>query len=106
MLWYLAMWVDQNLIPSMYPGGNVFLPIFANPGEYDAKRMLMNMITTSFYLGLSLLWSGVMVWIWMNIGRLIIAATSPLARPADIDLYENLLAEKVRTFTVIVVGIE
>ncbi len=55
VLWYLAMWVDQNLILSMYPDVNVFLQIFTNPGEHDAKRMLLNMITTSLYLGLPLL---------------------------------------------------
>ncbi len=53
VLWYLAMWVDQNLIQSMYPDVNVFLQIFANPGEHDTKRMLLNMITTSLYLGLA-----------------------------------------------------
>ncbi len=83
VLWYLAMWVDQNLIQSMYPDVNVFLQIFANPGEHDSKRMLLNMITTSLYLGLPLLWSGMMAWAGMNIGRSITAATSPLARPAD-----------------------
>ena len=60
VLWYLAQWVDQNLILSMYPDANVFLQLFANPGEHDAKRMLLNMITTSLYLGLPLLWSGMM----------------------------------------------
>jgi len=45
----------------MYPDVNIFLQIFANPGEYDIKRMLLNMITTSLYLGLPLLWSGMIV---------------------------------------------
>ena len=31
VLWYLALWVDQNLIASMYPDVNIFLQIFANP---------------------------------------------------------------------------
>ena len=35
VLWYLAMSEDQNLILSMYPDVNVFLQIFANPGEHD-----------------------------------------------------------------------
>ncbi len=83
VLWYLAMWVDQNLILSMYPDVNTFLQLFANPGEHDAKRMLLNMITTSLYLGLPLLWSGMMAWAGVNIGRSITAATSPMARPAD-----------------------
>ena len=83
VLWYLAMWVDQNLIRSMYPDVNVFLQIFANPGEHDIKRLLLNMITTSLYLGLPLLWSGMMAWVGVNIGRSITTATAPLSRPAD-----------------------
>jgi hypothetical protein len=83
VLWYLAMWVDQNLIQSMYPDVNVFLQIFANPGEHDIKRMLLNMITTSLYIGLPVLWSGMMAWAGMKIGRSISTAMAPLARPAD-----------------------
>ncbi len=83
VLWYLAMWVDQNLIQSMYPDVNVFLQIFANPVEHDTKRMLLNMITTSLYLGLPLLWSWMMAWAGVNIGRSITAATAPLAQPAS-----------------------
>jgi hypothetical protein len=83
VLWYLALWVDQNLILSMYPDVNVFLQIFANPGEHDSKRMLLNMITTSLYLGLPLLWSGMMAWAGINIGRSISNASSPLYRPSD-----------------------
>jgi TraG-like protein, N-terminal region len=83
VLWYLAMWVDQNLILSMYPDVNLFLQLFANPGEHDAKRMLLNMITTSLYLGLPLLWSGMMAWVGVNIGRSITAASTPLAQHAE-----------------------
>ena len=83
VLWYLALWVDQNLILSMYPDTNVFFQIFANPGEHDSKRMLLNMITTSLYLGLPLLWSGMMAWAGINIGRSISNASSPLNRPSD-----------------------
>ncbi len=82
VLWYLAMWVDQNLIQSMYPDVNLFLQIFANPGEHDAKRMLLNMITTNLYLGLPLLWSGMMAWAGVKVGRSIESAASPLRNPA------------------------
>lgn len=83
VLWYLAMWVDQNLILSMYPDVNVFLQIFANPGEHDVKRLLLNMITTSLYLGLPLLWSGMMAWAGVNIGRSIDNASHPFIKPAN-----------------------
>jgi len=83
VLWYLAMWVDQNLILSMYPDVSVFLQIFANPGEHDVKRMLLNMITTSLYLGLPLLWSGMMAWAGVQVGRSIEAAANPIRAPAQ-----------------------
>ena len=83
VLWYLALWVDQNLILSMYPDVNVFFQIFANPGEHDTKRMLLNMITTSLYLGLPLLWSAMMAWAGLHIGRSLVPSTSTLGRPAE-----------------------
>ncbi len=83
VLWYLALWVDQNLILSMYPDVSIFLQIFANPGEHDAKRLLLNMITTSLYLGLPLLWSAMMGWAGIHVGRSLATAASPLTRPAE-----------------------
>lgn len=83
VLWYLALWVDQNLILSMYPDVSIFLQIFANPGEHDVKRMLLNMITTSLYLGLPLLWSAVMAWAGIHVGRSLSTAASPLTRPVE-----------------------
>ncbi|MGC1955101.1 MAG: hypothetical protein WA970_21490 [Gammaproteobacteria bacterium] len=86
----------------MYPDVNVFLQIFATGGVITASAlfsvimtavlqalpmvqalMLLNMITTSLYLGLPLLWSGMMAWAGVNVGRAINNATAPLARPAD-----------------------
>ena len=68
----------------MYPDVNVFLQIFANPGEHDAKRMLLNMITTSLYLGSAAALE------WHDglggderLGRSIEAATNPLRNPAQ-----------------------
>jgi hypothetical protein len=83
VLWYLSMWVDQNLIQSMYPDVNVFLQIFANPGEHDTKRMLLNMMTTSLYLGLPLLWTGMMGWAGLHVGRSLEVATSTLRSPVQ-----------------------
>jgi len=82
VLWYLAMWVDQNLIQSIYPDVNVFLQTFANPGEHDTKRMLLNMITTSLYIGLPLLWSGMMTWAGVKVGRSIEEMATHLRAPA------------------------
>ena len=83
VLWYIALWVDQNLILSMYPDVNIFLQLFANPGEHDVKRMLLNMITSSLYIGLPLLWSAMMAWAGIHVGRSISTAVSPLHRTAE-----------------------
>jgi hypothetical protein len=45
--------------------------------------MLLNMITTSLYLGLPLLWSGMMAWVGLHVGRSIEVATNPLRTPAQ-----------------------
>lgn len=81
VLWYVAMWVDQNLILSMYPDVSVLLAIFVNPGEHDIKRMLLNMITTSLYLGLPLLWSGMMAWAGVKVGRSLESVTQVTKAP-------------------------
>ena len=83
VLWYLALWVDQNLIQSMYPDVNMFLLSFTNPGEHDSKRLLLNMLTTVFYIGLPLLWSGMMAWVGMHVGRSLDASTSALIKPVN-----------------------
>ena len=67
----------------MYPDVNILLQILANPSEHDAERVSRNTITTSLYLGLPLLWSGMMAWAGVSVGRAINNATAPLARPAD-----------------------
>ena len=83
VLWYLAMWVDQNLIQSMYPDTNVFLQIFTNPGEHDAKRLLLNMLTTALYLGLPVLWSGMMTWAMIHVGRALEVGSAIIRSPAQ-----------------------
>ena len=45
--------------------------------------MLLNMITTSLYLGLPLLWSGMMAWVGIHVGRAISAASAPLTLPSE-----------------------
>ena len=67
----------------MYPDVNLFFQLFANPGEHDAKRWLLNMITTSLYLGLPLLWSGMMAWVGVKVGRSIEVASGVMRNPGQ-----------------------
>jgi hypothetical protein len=45
--------------------------------------LLLGMITASPYLGLPLLWSGMMAWAGVRVGRTIDTATLPLRAPAQ-----------------------
>ena len=45
--------------------------------------MLLNMITMSLYLGLPLLWSGMMAWAGIHVGRSLSTVASPLSRTAE-----------------------
>ncbi|MCP4304400.1 MAG: conjugal transfer protein TraG, partial [bacterium] len=87
VLWYFALWVDQNLIASMYPDISLFLEQFSldnlATGEQSTKRLLLNMITTSLYLGLPLLWTGIMALAGLQVGRAVSQATDTLRAPAQ-----------------------
>jgi len=81
VLWHLAWWIDQNLIMSMYPDPSLFLILFS-PGEQGTKLMLLNMLTTSVYLGLPLLWSAMMTWAGISAGVGIAEVSNSLLAPA------------------------
>lgn len=65
VLWYLAKWVDDNLLASMYANTNTFMAIMSGFGagagqEHLSKRLVVAMVVISLYLGLPLLWTGIM----------------------------------------------
>ncbi|HEB98928.1 MAG TPA: conjugal transfer protein TraG [Thiotrichales bacterium] len=71
-LWYLAQWVDVNLISAMYPDMNVFTAQFSSGApDHLGKRMALDMITSALYLGLPLLWTGIMAIAGVQMGRAI-----------------------------------
>ena len=75
VLWYLAMWVDQNLIQSMYPEPGLFLELLqAHPVEHTSKRLILNLLTGSLYIGLPILWSAMTAWAGVRIGTSIDAS--------------------------------
>ena len=69
VLWYLALWVDQNLMQSMYPEPWLFLEMIqARPVEHTSKRLILNMVTGALYIGLPLLWSTMVAWAGAKVG--------------------------------------
>lgn len=84
-MWFIAQWVDAKLIQAMYPGmnGNVFvqeLTHMANgsvPQGY--KRMILNILLLSMFIGLPMLWTAMMSWVGFRLG----AGIDTLARQSE-----------------------
>lgn len=74
VMWYVAQWVDARIIQAMYPGmqGNMFwaeLKEMVTLGEAQGyKRMILNLVLMAMFIGLPLLWSGMMAWIGYSMG--------------------------------------
>ena len=71
VMWYIARWMDDNLIASMYPGTNALMEFFVDNGatENTYKRLVLNMALMLMYIGLPVLFSGMMAWIGINVGQ-------------------------------------
>lgn len=73
-MWYIARWLDAHLIAAMYPGldGNAFLSevrdVVGLQDSSSYKRMILNIVLMSMFVGFPLLWSGMMGWIGARIG--------------------------------------
>lgn len=80
VLWYLAQWVDQNLITAMYPDTNVLVSNFLLDREHGTKRILLNTATGLMYIGLPVLWTLIMGWAGVKAARSIESAASPYGR--------------------------
>lgn len=82
VLWYLAQWVDQNLITSMYPDANVLISNFLLDTEHGSKRILLNTASGLMYIGLPVLWTLIMGWAGIRAARSVESAASPYGRIA------------------------
>lgn len=71
VMWYIARWMDDHLIASMYPGasGNALIEFMLDSGatENTYKRIVLNMALMLLYIGLPILFSGMMAWIGINV---------------------------------------
>lgn len=73
-MWFIAQWIDARLIDAMYPGatGNVFIQglIDISKGSIDQvqKRMILNILLLTMFIGLPLIWTAMMTWIGVQVG--------------------------------------
>ena len=83
VLWYLAQWVDQNLVSAMYPDVDLLFEFLTNSSEHTTKRMFLDFTTTCLYIGLPILWSAMMAWAGVRIGHSLDSSTGVYTRHTD-----------------------
>ena len=74
-MWFIAQWIDTRLINAMYPGlsGNVIFQELTNitngsiPEFY--KRIILNVLLLTLFIGLPLIWTAMMGWVGVRIGE-------------------------------------
>ena len=72
-MWYIATWIDGHLINAMYAGalGKIFVQeaMMIGKGAIPAgyKRMVLNTILLSLYVGLPIIWSSMMAWAGLKV---------------------------------------
>lgn len=73
VMWFVARWLDDHLIAAMFPGfnGSALMQFILDGSatENMSKRMVLNILLMFMYIGLPLLFSGMMAWIGVHIGH-------------------------------------
>jgi len=71
VMWFIARWLDDHLIEAMYPGadGSVLIEAVMTGLTGSIKRTTLNTLLLAMYAGFPLIWSSLMGWIGLNIGR-------------------------------------
>lgn len=73
VMWFITDFLDDRLILAMYPDADSALSALGSlftHGDY-AKAMLLNLVVVSLYMGLPVLWTGLMAMIGVQVGSAI-----------------------------------
>ncbi len=83
-LWAVAAWLDNHLVQALFPDPVLFY-FFSPSGSHDAalKRMLLAMVTAMLYVGLPLVWTGLLSWVSVNVAGGVASVVSTLRSPIE-----------------------
>ena len=74
-MWFIAQWVDARLIGAMYPGaqGSIIMQelahLFSGTLPQGYKRMILNVLLLTLFIGLPVIWTAMMGWVGINVGN-------------------------------------
>lgn len=83
VLWTITLWLDAHLINAMYPRGQFRLDDFLNSVTNDYKSTLLAVLMMTMFIGLPLLWTGMMGWVGLSVGRELTSMVEGSRKKAD-----------------------
>lgn len=74
-MWAVARYADERMVAAMYGDNTMLVREYLTNGlDGGAKRAILNVVTLSIFIGLPLVWSGMMAWIGFKVGSAVQAA--------------------------------
>ena len=82
VMWFITDWLDDQLILSMYPNTSSLMEFLGGiPSGEAVKRLILNVLIMSLYLGLPFIWSVMMAWVGIKVGQGITSAKTSAMNP-------------------------
>ena len=84
VLWFVAQWLDSNLVNAMYPNTSVMQ---VAKGIWDGslyKGPILDILLFGMYVCFPLLWSGMMGWIGVHVGTALSQMMEKNSQPANV----------------------
>jgi hypothetical protein len=74
-MWAVARYADERMVAAMYGDNTMLVREYLTNGlDGGAKRAILNVVTLGLFIGLPLVWSGMMTWIGLRVGAGVEAA--------------------------------
>jgi hypothetical protein len=82
VLWSFTVWMDAHLVKAMYPQGFRYTDFIRSAGN-DYKLTLMAMLMMTMFIGLPVIWTGMMSWIGIRMSGTFDGMMNSTSRTAE-----------------------
>jgi hypothetical protein len=83
ILWSITLWMDAHLVDAMYPDGTFKLTELVRSTGNDYKLTLMAMLMMTMFIGLPIIWTGMMSWVGIRMSGTFDGMMSSTSKTAD-----------------------
>lgn len=83
ILWSITLWMDAHLVKAMYPEGTFKLTDMVRSTGNDYKLTLMALLMMTMFIGLPVIWTGMMSWIGIRMSGTFDGMMNSTSKTAD-----------------------